>query len=291
MPKSMTGYGHARGKVLGRDFLVEAKSVNHKFCEINLKISTRFSALESKIQSFAKEFFTRGRIDLLIREESGEDSPSSYQLDTKKLKAYYQQLDKLYQDLGKKETPSLEALLALPQVLVPSEEMSEEKIWADLKPLLHKGFKSLETMRKQEGKALEKIFLKELKFLEEKLIEIKKVIPQKLKDYRAQLEKRLHKLMPLDHVDPQRLAAEIALFVDRTDASEEIVRCESHFKHFRDQLKKSGPIGRKLDFLLQEINREVNTLSAKSQSALVSQNVVECKHSLERMREQVQNIE
>lgn len=291
MIKSMTGYGIVQGKVGGRRVVIETKSVNHKFCEVNLRLSQRFSVLEGKIAEAAKSFFSRGRIDILVKEEAIQPGEGNARIDLDRLKAYHKSLKAAAQALKLPGDLRLEALINLPDVLITEEPLDLESLWRQLESLLRKSFVALEKMRQKEGLAIAKFFRDELKFLSGEVQAVEKIVPGNVEHHRQQLNERVARLASGVELDPQRLAQEVAYFVDRTDISEELQRLKHHIAHFGEILAEQGPLGRKLDFLLQEMNREANTLSAKAQSAEISQKVVNCKHCLEKLREQVQNVE
>lgn len=291
MIKSMTGYGIAQGKVADRRVVVETKSVNHKFCEVNLRLSPRFSFLEGKISEAAKLFFSRGRIDILVKEEPGSVREVPARVDLSKLKAYHKTLKDAAKSLKIDGEVGLNVLLTLPDVVITDEEEDIEKIWKQLEVLLKKSFGALERMREREGEGILRFLKSEIGILDREVKSIVGRVPANVEHHQRQLQERIAKLAQGVEIDPQRLAQEVAYFVDRTDISEELQRLQQHFGHFHEILKEAGPLGRKLDFLLQEMNREANTLSAKAQSADISQRVVNCKHSLEKIREQVQNVE
>jgi len=291
MIKSMTGYGMARGKVGSRSIVVEAKSVNHKFCEISPHIPSRFSGLETRIIDFTRTFFKRGRVDVYVRDEPSPDAHDSVKIDIPLLKAYYKELKRAAKALKLSSEINLETLLTFPQVVLTDEVEDLEKAWRKIKSLMKAACESLQKMRAREGAAIGRFFDQQLGVLLKESKAIESLVPSNVKNFQKQLEDRIHRLYADTELDSHRLAQEVAYFVDRTDISEELHRLKHHVVHFRKITKGAGPVGRKLDFLLQEMNREVNTLSAKSQSAVISQHVVECKHILEKMREQVQNVE
>ncbi len=291
MVKSMTGYGMAEGKVGSRHLSIEAKSVNHKYCEVSLRVSPRYLSLEPQIVELARTFFNRGRIDIVIREDHGVPSHMTAKIDGERLKDYYKQLKKISKDLGLTQELRLTGLLGLPHVVVGEEEENPERHWTRLKVLLKSAFQSLEKMRAREGKAIQAFFSEQLEFLSKAIHSIQELVPENVRNHQKNLTERLRLLTASNEVDPQRLAQEMAYYVDRTDIAEELHRLQEHLRHFAELIRSKTPSGRKLDFLLQEMNREVNTLSAKSQNAAISREVVECKHSLEKMREQVQNVE
>lgn len=291
MPKSMTGFGQAQGRILGRRVSLEVRSVNHKYNEVNLRVPSRYFILEPRIIAVVKSHLQRGRIDVHLREEGANHHEYPLKIDRKKLKAFYRELKTASTGLGLSGSVDMNTLLSFPNMFLVEEEVNVEKYWVGLRPLLKKALGSLEKMRIREGKGIAGVFSKQLNLLKREIQRIEKKIPENLSYHRAQMESRLEKLALKPAWDPQRLAQEVAHFIDRTDISEEVQRFKSHLGHFGVLIKSSYPIGRKLDFLLQELMREVNTLSAKVQNADISQRVVECKHVLERMREQVQNLE
>ncbi len=287
----MTGFGTASFKVGSRTSLIEVKSVNHKFCEINLRISNRYSILEKKILEQAKGFFHRGRIDIFIKDEWLEQKPS-VKIDFQQIANYLKQIKELQKKLKLDAKIDLTTLLSLPNVTMNDEDSDVEKVWPLVKKSLLQSFNDLEKMRNQEGKALEKEYRKYLEMMSKSVIKIETWIPEHVNNYEKKLKDRMEKSFSNEiEIDVNRLAQELIYFVDRTDITEELVRLKSHIDHFRHILMESGPIGRKIDFLLQEMNREVNTASAKSASARISQEVVELKQLIEKMREQIQNVE
>lgn len=290
MLKSMTGYGQAHGKVAGRSFQIEVKSVNYKYCEVNVRLPNAYLMWERAVVELAKSYVSRGRVDVFIREETAAKAPLNLKVDRPRLKVLYQELHQAAKACKVPSDLTLKDLLSFSQAFVVEKDIPED-FWEGLAKLLHQALNALNRMRSLEGKTTA-IFLKEqLNLLTQEVQWIQARVPEVLKEYHKQLEQRIAKLTQEVAFDPQRVAQEVAFFVDRTDISEELDRLASHGKHFRQLLGVAGPLGRKLDFLLQEMNREVNTLSAKIQNAAVSQRVVECKHILERMREQVQNLE
>ncbi|HCU24795.1 MAG TPA: YicC family protein [Deltaproteobacteria bacterium] len=291
MIKSMTGYGFVQGRLGRRRVVAETKSVNHKFCEVNLRLAPSYLVFEGKIAELAKSFFSRGRIDILLKEESPAGRESASRIDFKKLREYYETLRKAAQKLKIPGELDINTLVTLPQVLVPEEEEDLDSLWEQVAAMLRKSFTALEKMRQREGAAIGRFFKDELKILAEAVDTVEVMVPKNVEYHRAQLQERIAKLAPGIELDPARLAQEIAYFADRTDISEELQRLKHHIGHFHELLQVSGPLGRKLDFLLQEMNREANTLSAKVQDSKISQRMVACKHSLEKLREQVQNVE
>lgn len=289
--KSMTGFGSAVVKQKSRTLSIEVKSVNHKFCEINVRMPQKYLLLENKVIQEAKDFFKRGRIDIFFREEIDQQNKSRVRLDEKQLKDYLKQIKDIRKKYHIKEEIPFADLLHLPNIIINEEEFDLEEYWPKIKKSLQEAFKELEAMRIKEGSLLQKKYREYLKDFAAFSQKIQKLIPENIKAYKQKISDRLTKMLGDQPLDPDRLYQEIVIFVDRSDVSEEIVRLNSHVKHFNDILKEQVPIGRRLDFLLQEMNREVNTLSSKSNSALISQVSVQMKQLIEKMREQIQNVE
>ncbi|MBL7685523.1 MAG: YicC family protein, partial [Deltaproteobacteria bacterium] len=238
-----------------------------------------------------KKVFSRGRVDIFIR-ESGNGLKNPVRIDEDQLKKYVQLIKKISGASKNAEPVRIESLLTLPQVIILEEEQIDLKeALVQLKKNLEVVFQKVEIMREKEGNALKKEFGKNLDLLSKLMDKFEEQIPALLKDYQDRLKQRIQKMTEQQSVDEWRLAQEVAYFVDRTDVSEEIQRFKNHILTFKDVLKEKGPVGRKLEFILQEMNREMNTLGSKSQSSSISQSVVSGKHELEKMREQVQNIE
>lgn len=286
----MTGYGRGELRFGKRKIVFEVKTVNHRFCEVNLRLPSRFYPLEPDLTEFTKRSFSRGRVDIFVR-EVGANGKGQVKVDEDVLERYLQILKKLSRQVKQTQLPHLETLLNLPQVIVVEEEEEDLRVaLVQFKKALHEVFVKVENMREKEGKGLEKDFSDRLDLLEDLTQRIEEKIPEMIREYQARLKDRIEKLVQ-QIPDEWRLAQEVAYFVDRTDVSEEIQRLKSHLDHFREVLKEKGSVGRKLDFILQEMNREINTLGAKAQHSMVSKWVVDCKHELEKMREQVQNVE
>jgi len=288
--KSMTGYGITEITYKKRTLSLEMKTVNHRFCEINLRLPSRFYPLEAELSEFTKKSFNRGRIDIFIRENGGNVRGQA-RVDESQLKTYLKIIKELNKTLKHKDPPRPEALLTLPQVVVLEDDPEDlkEALQAFKKGLLQV-FKKVDQMREKEGETIKKEFHKHLDELSTCLKRVEEKVPEIVAEYQVRLKERIEKLTQ-QSPDEWRLAQEVAHFVDRTDVSEEIQRLKSHLGHFRDVLQENEPVGRKLDFILQEMNREINTLGSKAQDSQVSKWVVACKHELEKMREQVQNVE
>lgn len=292
MIKSMTGFGRVEYERKGVRMLVEIRSVNHRFCEISMRMPKELTILEEKCKKWIQAHLRRGRIDVQVSmDDVGNEDPlldvnwhvvENYVRIAEQLKRHY----RLNGDMN------VDELIRLPDVIQPSVRSGDiETLEAVLKTAFDRAIEQLMLMRRREGQALAKdlyILVTQLKALSQ---EVSQRAPYVLEEYRKRLIERLAEWTDKDTVDPNRLMTEVALFADRADIREELTRLNSHGEQFKQILESDEAVGRKLDFLLQEMNREVNTIASKSHDLSISQNVVDMKSILEKMREQVQNIE
>jgi uncharacterized protein (TIGR00255 family) len=292
MLKSMTGFGRGEGETsLGKIF-VESRSVNHRYCDISIKLPKRFVPFETRIKELIRSQVSRGRIDVSVKLDSTGEERVQLNVDFHLADQYYQALQSLKEKLQLKDKITLELLAGAKDLITAKEEAADlEPYWQEIAPILTRSFQDMDDMKRSEGASLAKDLKQRLEKIAQELEGIKQQYPSRLEAYRNRLHERLRSLLGGVEVDPNRFQQEIALLAERTDITEEIVRAESHLAQFGNLLEADEPVGRKMDFLLQEINREVNTVSAKANDAQISQRVVEVKGELEKIREQVQNIE
>jgi uncharacterized protein (TIGR00255 family) len=292
MLKSMTGFGRGEGETtLGKVF-VETRSVNHRYCDINVKLPKRLAAFENRIKELIRSLVSRGRIDISMKLDSTGEEKIQFNVDFHLAEQYYRALQSLKEKLQLKDKITLELLAGAKDLITVREEATDlEPYWQEIVPILKQSFQDMDYMKRLEGEVLTKDFRHRLERIAHQLEDIKERYPSLLDAYLSRLSDRLRLLLGDMEVDPNRLQQEIALLAERTDITEEIVRVESHLNQFLALMETDEPVGRKMDFLLQEINREVNTVSAKANDAETSQRVVEIKGELEKIREQVQNIE
>lgn len=293
MLKSMTGYG--RGECPSKDacIVVEAKSVNHRHLDIFCRIPRRFSSQENQVRKAVSSRFSRGRFEVTIQSDSRTDESRGFELNLPLAREYYSILKELKEGLNPSGDISLGLLAGVKGIIMVKEmgpDLQEEEETA-LMEALNNALGSLETMRQTEGAHLYRDFLKKLDHVKRLIDDIRARSPKVLIYYRDRLAKRVKELSAVGDVDPQRLDQEIAFLAERSDITEELVRIASHMEQFGKVMNMNEPVGRKLDFLLQEINRETNTIGSKANDAEISQKVVEIKSELEKIREQVQNIE
>lgn len=292
MLKSMTGFGRGEGEtILGKVF-VETRSVNHRYCDINIKLPKRLTPFENRIKEIIRAQVSRGRVDIFLKLDSLGEENVHLSVDLHLAQQYYQALQSLKESLHLKDKISLELVAGAKDVITAKEETGDlEPFWQEVLPILKRSFQDLDDMKRSEGEILSKDLQQRLERITEQLEEIKHLPPSRVEAYRNRLHERIRSLLGGIEVDPSRFQQEVALLAERTDITEEIVRAESHLSQFLTLMKTEEPVGRKMDFLLQEIHREVNTVSAKANDAEISQRVVEIKAELEKIREQVQNIE
>lgn len=294
MIKSMTGYGTATVQTeTGRSYSIEIKSVNHRYCDVNVKLPVKLSFLEQDIKKFIKSRFDRGRFDAYIALDEFGKETKQVTFDKDLAAQYLEKLRELGTYLDLEPRIDLFSLTRMPEVLkVEQTEIDQEEAKNRIETILHEALKHLEQMRIHEGQVLEKDIighLERIRTLVSLIGEQAKTTPEQ---YKAALEERINRLISgVVEIDEERLAQEVALFCDKIDTSEEITRLNGHLDHFLYVLNSQDAVGRKLDFLVQEMNREINTIGSKSNNADISQHVVEVKAILEKIREQVQNVE
>ena len=292
MLKSMTGFGRAEGATALGKVVVESRSVNHRYCDINIKVPKRLSLFENRIKEIIRSQVSRGRIDVSLRLDNLGEEKVQLSADLDLAEQYYRVLHDLKEKLRLKDEVTLALLAGAKDLITAKEESGDvEPYWQEVLPILKQSFKNMDDMKRLEGEALTKDLQQRLEYIAKQLQIIKQQFPSRLKATLTRLHDRLRSLLDEMETDPSRFQQEVAFLAERTDITEEIVRAESHFAQFNTLLEGNEPVGRKMDFLLQEINREVNTVSAKANDAEISQKVVEIKSELEKIREQVQNVE
>jgi uncharacterized protein (TIGR00255 family) len=292
MLKSMTGFGRGEGDTTLGKVVVESRSVNHRYCDINIKLPKRLSLFENRIKEIIRSQVSRGRVDVSLRLDNFGEEKVQLSVDLDLAEQYYRVLHDLKERLRLKDEITLNLLAGAKDLITAKEELGDmEPYWQEILPVLRQSLKNMDDMKRIEGESLTKDLKQRLGHIAEQLEAIKQQYPLRLRAFLTRLQDRLRSLLEGMETDPSRFQQEVALLAERTDITEEIVRAESHLVQFRSLLEGNEPVGRKMDFLLQEIHREVNTVSAKANDAEISQRVVEIKSELEKIREQVQNVE
>ena len=292
MVRSMTGYGIGQRVVsLGR-VTAEARSNNHRYLDISLKLPKKLSPFETRIKEMVKAHFSRGRFDISIEMDSGGRDQYKLEPNIEAAQMYVHALETLKSKLNLRGEVTLDMVLRAKDVITVKEvEGDIDPLWEEISGVVLSCLEALEAMRESEGRNLALDLEGRLKRIARHMEEVKRRSPLILEGYRKRLLERLSEMTEGLEIDRWRLHQEVAYLAERSDITEEVVRVESHLRQFGQMLELDEPLGRKMDFLLQEIHREVNTISAKANDVVISQKVVEIKAELERIREQIQNIE
>ena len=290
--RSMTGYGRGEGDNGALKIVVEVKAVNHRYSEITIKQPRMFLALEDKMKKVIGEYIERGKVDVFVRTQELADAEKPVQIDEKRALAYHEALKGLAEAVGTNYNPDPFRLMTLPDVILKEENEPDVKaLWPLMEQVLRQAMENHIAMREQEGAHIGENLREKVAGLQSLAAQVTERSPQVLIEYKEKLESRIAELMANAAVDPERLAQEVAYFAEKSCIDEELVRLQSHFEQFYIIAGQSGSIGRKLDFLIQEMNRETNTISSKANDLETGRLVVEMKSELEKVREQVQNIE
>jgi uncharacterized protein (TIGR00255 family) len=290
--RSMTGFGAGEIVAGAGRYGVEVRSVNHRFCEVVVRMPRDLSQLEDRVRALVQSRVLRGRVDVvLVRDDYGR-RPRTVKTDTELAKAYISALDGLRQALPVSGTVDLSLLLSLPDLVkIEDEKADVEAAWPAVEGGVGAALEKLVAMREAEGARLGADLLARLARMEGFAEAIAARAPAVVEDYHARLERRVQELAGSVAVDPGRLATEVALFADRSDITEELTRFRSHLTQFRATLAGSGAIGRTLEFIVQEIGREANTVGSKANDLEITRHVIAIKGELESLREQIQNVE
>lgn len=292
---SMTGFGRGESKTEKYSFTVEIKTINHRYLDINIKLPRRISFLEEWIRQIIKKDILRGRVEVFIKMDMHGQSESKLSLDTELAKNYNDILHTIKKELDIEEKISLSTITRFPDIIKTTEnEIDSDEIKNDLFSGLNSALKSLKDMRELEGRELVKDINNRLKILSGNIDIIEGLSSTVEEDYRQRLKLKMEEILKSFNVQPdeQRILQEAAIYADKSSITEEIVRFRSHILQLETITKNSGEaIGRKLDFLIQEMNREANTIGSKSSNIEITSKVVDIKSELEKIREQIQNIE
>ncbi len=292
MIKSMTGYGRGENESENRKFSVEIKSVNHRYNDISIRLPRAMNYLEDKIRKTLMKKIMRGKTDVYITFETFSDDDVNIKINEPLARAYCSKLDYLKLNFGLTGDNTLDLVVKFPDIIsVEKVQEDEDFMWNALLPALEDAINGFISMREAEGESLKTDILKKAEIIEGYVEKIKERAPLVAEDYRKRLTDRLNELLADTNIDEQRILTEVTVFADRACIDEEITRLFSHINQLREIFCKDEPIGRKLDFLVQEMNREANTIASKSNDIRITQITVELKSEIEKIREQIQNIE
>ena len=292
MVKSMTGYGRAVETVNGREFTVELRSVNNRYLDCTVKLPRALSFAEDAVKQAVKGAISRGKVDVFIsvRSEGAEDVKIT--LNTAMVEGYLGAMHQMAKDYGIREDISVSLLSRMPDVFtVDKPEVDEEQLLADLLSVVNQALERFDAMRSAEGRALENDLRSRGQTILSLVEQVEAGSGQTVADYRTRLENKLKEVLANTAIDESRILTEAAIFADKVAVDEETVRLRSHLDQMNNMLTTGGAIGRKLDFLLQEMNREANTIGSKCSDVRMARIVVDIKAELEKIREQTQNIE
>ncbi|KMY65944.1 hypothetical protein AAU61_18310 [Desulfocarbo indianensis] len=292
MLKSMTAFGRGQAQAHDGAWVVELRCVNSRFLDPHFRLPHGLAGLEDRIKKALAVRLTRGRINIAVKAAGAVEAPPRLILNKPLVHEYRRVLEELKAELGLSGDPGLGPFLANRDlVLVEDASPDLDQLWAELEPAFRQALDEVEAMRSTEGANLAKDLAERLDLLEELFSQAAAQAPLVVENYRVKLKDRVAQIMADLEPDANRLAMEVAILADKCDVTEEAVRAQSHLGQFRESLEANEPVGRKLDFLLQELNREANTMTSKLPDAKASQLCVDIKTELERLREQVQNIE
>ncbi|HDR46946.1 MAG TPA: YicC family protein [Geoalkalibacter subterraneus] len=292
MIKSMTGYGKGQGESEKLSLTVEIKTVNHRFGDVNVKAPRFLMGYDHEIKKRVSQRLRRGKIDLFISQDSQEKLTAAPAFNPDLAEAYVEMFRRMTTAYDLKDDLSLSLLAAQKDVIVLEDcAVAAEEIRQCLDQALESAVDAVESMRAAEGRATQEDIAVRLDLIDEVLEKVVTRAPEVVQEWQVKLKQRLERLASEVDFDEQRVAQEVALFADRCDISEEIARFRSHLQQFHDLLEQQEPVGRQLDFLVQELNREANTMGSKSNDSQLTRQVVQLKAELEKIKEQVQNVE
>ena len=292
MIKSMTGFGRCEIQNGSRKFTVELKSVNHRYLDVNIRMPKKLNFFETAIRTLLKSYANRGKVDIFITYEDLSQSQVSVKYNAVLAAEYLKYLRQMEEEFGLENDIRVSTLSRYPEVFTMEEQSEdEEELWNGLKEALEGAFGQFVETRKAEGENLKKDILSKLDSLETEIVFVEERSPQIVAEYRAKLEEKMKELLADTQIEDSRIAAEVILFAEKICTDEEVVRLKSHIRHMRATLEEKEGIGRKLDFIAQEMNREANTILSKANDLEVSDHAITLKTEIEKIREQIQNIE
>ncbi|MBS6196549.1 MAG: YicC family protein [Clostridiales bacterium] len=292
MIKSMTGFGRSEVQDSEHKFTVEMKSVNHRYLEFNIRMPKKLSFFENAVRTLLKEYMQRGKVDVFITYEDFTKSHVVLQYQKEIAGQYLKYFQEMAKDFGLENDMTVSRLGRCPEVFSMEESTSDEKeLWSLLEQALREASTQFSHARENEGENLRNDLYAKLEGMTEKVTQVEERSPQILQEYRMKLEEKVKELLTDTQLDENRIAAEVILFADKMCTDEETVRLKSHIDHMKNVLADGAGVGRKLDFIAQEMNREANTILSKANDLQTSNLAIDLKTEIEKIREQIQNIE
>lgn len=292
MIKSMTGYGRSQMILNGRDILVEIRSVNHRYYEYNSRIPRSYNYIDEKLKVLLKSKISRGKVDVSVSISNIEGRDTEVAINKGVAEGYINALRSVADEFCVADDLTLSNLIRLPDVFIVQKAVDDEdEVWADVSKVADEALERFVAMRETEGEKMRSDVLAKADFILEMVAKVEELSPQTVENYRERLYRKLSEVLEGKDIDQQRIVTEAAIFSEKIAVDEETVRLRSHISQLRELVNSDETIGRKLDFIVQEMNREVNTIGSKAQDLNITRLVVDMKAELEKIREQIQNIE
>ena len=292
MIKSMTGFGRASEVMNGREITVELRSVNHRYFELTSRVPRNMGFLEERLKGYMNGRIGRGKVELNVTVNTISAQDMTVTVNMPAAKAYVDALREAGDALSVTDDLTLSSIMRLPDIFtVKKNEADEESIWTDVRVVADKAVAGFIAMREREGERLREDILERLDVIERQVGEIERLSPAAVEEYHSKLYARLSELLADRNIDESRIVTEAAIFADKTAVAEETVRLHSHIRQLTEMLDSDEAVGRKADFLVQEFNREANTIGSKAQDIAITRLVVDMKSEIEKIREQIQNVE
>lgn len=292
MLKSMTGFGRGKYESDSREYIVDIKSVNNRYNDVSIKMPRSIIFLEEKVKQKIINAISRGKVEVFITFNNYSEKGKNIKINSELAKRYIEEIQKLAEDTNINQAINIQEVLKLPDILnIQIEDDAEELIWNELEIALTKALDNFISMREKEGKKIQEDLEKRISLIETNAQSVEKISKNIVPEYIAKLEKRINEILKSNVVDESRLAQEVVIFSDKCSIEEELTRLKSHIIQFRDLLNKDSANGKKIDFLIQEMNRETNTIGSKANNLEITNYVIEIKTELENIREQIQNVE
>lgn len=298
MLRSMTGYGRAQNIINGRDILVEIRSVNHRYYEYSSRVPRTYNYIDEKLKALLKQGISRGKVEVSVSINNIEGRDTEIAVNKGVAEGYVNALRALNKEMGENGQPWLEddiklsKLIKLPDIFnIQKTPDDEEQVWSDVSYVAQEALDKFVKMRETEGERLRADVLDKAQLIVGMVGRVEEISPQTVENYRARLYQKLSEVLEGKDIDQQRILTEAAVFAEKIAVDEETVRLRSHISQLTDMLNSDDSVGRKLDFIVQEMNREVNTIGSKAQDLNVTKIVVDMKAEIEKIREQIQNIE
>ena len=292
MIKSMTGFGRSENSTQSRKMIVEIKAVNHRYCDITIKMPKKISFFEAAIRNLLKQYIQRGKVDVFITYEDYTESKVCVKYNEDVAKAYFENIKKLSDDFGLENDMKASVLSRYPEVFTLEEQgVDEDEIWSMLEATIKEACERFVETRILEGEHLKNDIFQKLDAIYDRISFIEEREPMIMREYRDKLMNKVQELLGETKIDESVLATELIIYADKICVDEETVRLKSHINHTKSTLNEGNSVGRKLDFIAQEMNREANTILSKANDLEVSNIAIDIKTEIEKIREQIQNIE